>query len=132
MIVDASVAFKWLVREEGADAAMALIGEEDLIAPGLLMAEIGNALWKKQRRGELADTASFPAQLALVSSLLTIVEDAAIMPSALALAIELDHAIYDCIYLALALQRGDILVSADERFIAKVRASRMRDTIRQL
>jgi predicted nucleic acid-binding protein len=132
VIVDASVAFKWLFREEGADAAAALIGEDELVAPGLLLAEVGNALWKKQRRGEIIDADTLPAQLALIGSLVTIVDEGAVMPVALALAVELDHAIYDCIYLALATQRSDTLVSADERFIAKVRATAMADAVRPL
>ena len=37
------------------------------------------------------------------------------------LAVELSHPVYDCVYLALALQRGMQVVSADRRFVNVVR-----------
>jgi predicted nucleic acid-binding protein len=42
---------------------------------------------------------------------------------AFALALDLGHPIYDCIYLAAAVASDRILVTADERFAAKVRTS---------
>ena len=41
---------------------------------------------------------------------------------ALRLALLLDHPIYDCLYLALALQTHPPLVTADRRFVAAHRA----------
>jgi predicted nucleic acid-binding protein len=120
VIVDASVAFKWIFVEEGSEAALALVGREDLRAPSLLLAEVGNGLWKKAHKGELTDQAAFPAQVALVASLVTFVDYQEATARALQMAVELDHPIYDCIYLALAEATDDILVSADARFIGKV------------
>ena len=125
MIVDASVAFKWIFVEEGSEAAMALLGRDDLRAPVLMLAEIGNALWKKARRGELGDRPAYAAQLALVKSLVVIMDESALLPRALDIALTLDHPIYDCIYLALAEQMDDRLVSADRRFLEKVAQARL-------
>jgi predicted nucleic acid-binding protein len=53
-VVDASVAVKWYLPEPESDAAGRLLDpEHDLIAPDLLFAEVGNALWKRWRRGEI-------------------------------------------------------------------------------
>lgn len=53
LVIDASIAVKWVVEEEGTIEALALRGAAKLIAPDLLIAECANILWKKVRRGEL-------------------------------------------------------------------------------
>ena len=53
LVVDASVAVKWFVDEAGADRAAALQGES-VCAPDLIFAEVGNALWKLQRKKVLS------------------------------------------------------------------------------
>jgi predicted nucleic acid-binding protein len=51
-VVDASIAVKWLVTENFSEQAVRLLDEElTLIAPELLFAEVGNALWVMCRRG---------------------------------------------------------------------------------
>ena len=52
LVVDASVAVKWLIAEEGSDAAHRLAaGADDLHAPRLMASEIANALWRKAPDG---------------------------------------------------------------------------------
>ena len=53
VIVDASVALKWVLQEEGSEAAELLLLEEPLAAPDLLIVECANVLWRKARRGAL-------------------------------------------------------------------------------
>ena len=52
IVVDASVALKWVLEEPGSDAAEELL-EKDLAAPSLWLLEAGNALWRRAFRGEL-------------------------------------------------------------------------------
>lgn len=132
MIVDASVAFKWVFLEEDSEAAAALVGRHDLRVPGFMLAEIGNALWKKMRRGEIDDRSAPAVQLALVASLVTTIDEGDVVPRALEMAIGLDHAIYDCIYLALAERDADRLVSADLKFVDKVEKSEWAPLIARL
>ena len=54
LVIDASIAIKWVVEEEGTPAALALRKQAKLIAPELLVAECANILWKKVLRGELS------------------------------------------------------------------------------
>ena len=54
LVVDASVAIKWVVEEEGSEAAAGLLDGSTLAAPDFLIPECANILWKKVRRGELA------------------------------------------------------------------------------
>jgi predicted nucleic acid-binding protein len=124
VVVDASVALKWLVPEDGSDAARALLAEADtLVAPELFAAECTNILWKKVRRGELqTDEAVYALGMILSASGLALVPmSPALAEEALGLAITLDHSVYDCLYLALALSRGFVFVTADARFADKVR-----------
>ena len=130
MIVDASVALKWIVLEDDSGAAMELLGRDDLAAPDLLLIELGDALWNKKRQGELDGGETLPIRLALAASLVNLVNDASIIPAALDLAVTLDHTIYDCVYLALAVQTEDVLITADRKFVNKVLTSRYAASVR--
>ena len=116
-VVDASVVIKWVVQEEGSDAAVRLIGGPTLIAPDLLIPECTNILWKKVRRDELTrDEAMLSAEL-LMRADIELVPTRSLMPAALTLAIDLGHAAYDWTYLALAMQCDVTFVTADGTFI---------------
>lgn len=53
LVVDASVAVKWLIAEDDSNIAREMAArEEDLHAPRLMASEIANALWRKARLGE--------------------------------------------------------------------------------
>ena len=53
LVIDASIAVKWVVEEHGTPEALALRQKAKLIAPELLVAECANILWKKVQRDEL-------------------------------------------------------------------------------
>ena len=133
-VVDASVAAKWLAPEMESAQAEALLDDE-LLAPDLLFAEVGNILWKKQTRGEI-DTAA--AQLGarwLLQVPLQVHETSSLLADALALALQLQHPAYDCFYLALALRADAPLMTADKRLhgrCMKADAARWRDRVRLL
>ena len=119
LVVDASVAAKWVLPEPGSAEAAALRAEDaDLIAPSLVLAEIGNALWKSAMRGELPEE-DLSHVLGIVAghyARLVAIEE--IAPQALNLAMTLEHPIYDCFYIALAERERAVLVSADSRLVA--------------
>ena len=60
IVVDASVAWKWVLHEPRTEAALAL-KEEELIAPALWLAEAANALWRHVRLGELDRKQAWPS-----------------------------------------------------------------------
>ena len=121
VVVDASVAICWFVREAGTEKANRLVaGGSDLVAPSLMLAELANTLLKKTRRGEIrADIAQ--AGLSeirrFVPKIFNLPE---LVPSALAIALELGHPVYDCIYLALARRREAPLVTLDRRLTVRL------------
>jgi predicted nucleic acid-binding protein len=78
-------------------------------------------LWKAVRRGE---TTHDNVLVALEAALLTfheLIPDAELYGRALEIAIELNHPIYDCFYLALAERERCAMVTADKRLLAAVK-----------
>ena len=120
LVVDASVAIKWVVEEPGTAEALAL-RRYRLSAPDLLIPECANILWKKARRQEMsADEASLAARL-LEHADVELIPMRRLLEPATRLAIQLDHPAYDCLYLALAHSTGCSFVTADAKFCAKVK-----------
>ena len=118
LVVDASVAVKWLVEEEGSAAAIGLIeAGHDLHAPHLIAAEVTNALWRKVRLGELERGDAGPLAGAVPDMPLQWTADEELCASAVRLAIDLDRPVYDCFYLALAHRIAGTLVTADARLV---------------
>jgi len=129
-VVDTSVAIKWLVAESGSDEATRLIGS-DMIAPDLLLAEVGSTAWKKWRRNEIGaeHAASMPANVALFVRL---VESRPLADTALAIALELAHPVYDRYFLAVAELSGRRLVTADRRLAEACRGTRFEPPVEPL
>jgi predicted nucleic acid-binding protein len=121
LVIDASVAVLWTLSQRKSDKAAALKTEGELVAPSLVIAEIGNAIWKAVRRGDLpALEATTAIELAL-GPISTLVPMENLHARAVELAIELDHAIYDCFYLALAERERTPLVCVDGALIEKAK-----------
>ena len=117
LIIDASVALKWLVEEEGSDGATAL-QEDDLAAPSLLRIEVANVLRTLAVRGMVTPEDALRRLALLQATPLRIVDlDDALEGRALEMALDLSHPVYDCIYLALAERMERRLVTADGRFV---------------
>lgn len=132
LVVDASVAVKWVVPELGSGEAEAL-RRHDLVAPRLIYAECANVLWAKSRRRELASGEAIERLRLLLDAPIRTVPTPELLPRALELALELEHPAYDCAYLALALDRKVALVSADDRFVQKISShGRYREAVRSL
>ena len=126
IVIDASVAVKWVVEEDGTTEALALLDGGSLSAPDLLIPECANILWKKVRRSELQTDEAIMAARLLQRSDVEIVPTRGLMEEALKLSIDLDHAAYDCIYLSLALEKDWRFVTADERLERKL--SQLKDS----
>ena len=127
LVVDASVAAKWILPEADSAAAAALREQDtELIAPSLIAAEIGNTVWKAARRGNFQRAeaiAGIEAALLWFETLFPI-EDLRVQ--ALTLALDLGHPSYDCFYLALAQRQNAPLVTADAAMIAAARKAKIK------
>lgn len=115
MVVDASIAVLWFANEpDSQGAAQLLSGEAGLLAPDLMAVEAANAWWKKLRRREmeLADVEQAVTNLLALGIEWT--ASPTLIRPAVRLAADLDHPVYDCLYLALAGSRSARLATADE------------------
>lgn len=122
-VVDASVAVKWLVDEQDSEQAVKLLdGDLTLAAPDLIYAEVANALWAIARRGNIG-AADVRDALDVLSDAPLMVPSSTkqLMPAAARLVGDLDRPVYDCMYLALAIQEQRPVVTADRRFCNVVR-----------
>lgn len=122
-VVDASVAVKWLVTKTFSEHAVRLLGGElTLIAPELLFAEAANALWAMCRRGIITKADYVEAIGVLKAAPVSVPSSMRqLAASAARLALDLDYPVYDCFYLALAVQEQLPVVTADRRFYDVVR-----------
>jgi predicted nucleic acid-binding protein len=121
IVVDASLGLKWVLIEEHSDRAVALGPGRELLTSALFWAESGNAIATRVRRGELDGTRAERTFRDLQSvPLRTRPLDGSSVIAALAIARDLVHPIYDCCYLALAIEENLVVVTADRRFRAAV------------
>jgi predicted nucleic acid-binding protein len=104
MIIDANVAFKWLVDEELSENAARLLRRSDLMAPTILDLEVLQALTRRFRQRLLDRESVRMAVEGLGEARL-----------------DLRATYVDCLYLALAIDLDDIMVTADQRFARAVR-----------
>lgn len=121
-VVDASVAIKWLVDEPLSEAATKLLDDRHtLTAPGLIYAEVANALWAIARRGMISPEDAREALDLFLDAPITIpITMKQLLCAAAKLASDLDHPVYDCLYLALSLHQQRPVVTADKRFYKAV------------
>lgn len=133
LVVDASVALRWLVAFENSDKAERLIESgETLIAPDIVIPEITNAIWKYVVFGDITPSEAQAACARAATAFESLVPSSLLKDRALAIAIELKHAAYDCFYLALAEGREAPLVTADERLVRRCEDSRFAELVRLL
>ena len=126
-MVDASVAVQWFAREPGSEASAALVeGNQPLVAPDIMPLEVANALWKKVRHGDVPAADLQPAVTRILASDITLVPTLTLLERAVRLAVDINHSVYDCVYLVLAEERGAPLSSIDERLRTAARARGLR------
>ncbi len=128
-VIDASIALKWVIEEDGTAEALALRRHDRLMAPELLVAECANVLWRKFARKELSKTEALLAARLLEGAEIELLPTRSLLEAATRIAIDLDHPAYDCLYLVLAIEKGCRFVTADERFVRKIGQGRHRSRV---
>lgn len=121
LVVDASVALKWLVLEDMSDVAKELSGTTDiLVAPRLIATKMANALARKAAQGTITSQETIHHFRALPRFLPDLMDVDELIEPALKNACAIRHPIYDLIYLEAAQRLDAQLVTADRRFAAKI------------
>lgn len=122
VVVDASVAVKWVLTEEHTDDALRLwdrwqAAAERILAPRLFRAEVTNVMHQQVRHGRLGYPDASEALDALLS-IVAVSEPDGLYARAFAIANALGlGSTYDAVYLALADAEGCEMWTADLRFV---------------
>ena len=117
IVVDASVVVKLLTEEHGSDLAIDRISREpERTAPDWLQVEIASALAKKVRYAGLPTDQAQRSLAAIPAVMPDIVSSTPLLGHAMELSIALRHALYDCLYLALAIREDCAVLTADIKF----------------
>ena len=134
LIVDASVALKWYLDDEphAAEARAILLAGEPLVAPDLVIAEVCNAAWRGVRVARIDQSQAEGIARSLPALFDVLVGGSVIVERAVVIAGQLDHAVYDCFYLALAEARDTLLVTADTRVLRKLSNTSWKARVRSL
>ena len=134
LVIDASVAIKWYVPEEDDTRARAILASgRQLLAPDLILAEVGNILWKKVRRGTLTrEDAEEIAERFLRKAGITVVSSTVLLLRALQIANAHGPTVYDAQYVALAVQDNLVAVTADERLVRSLAGTPLAAHVRLL
>ena len=119
--IDASVVIKWFVAEERHEEARTALGHRiERHAPDFVLVECANVLWKKARRGEIADPGPFLQELLRLGDVLTLHPVADLLPEAAETAMRIDHPVYDCLYVACSERTDSALLTDDGRLASAV------------
>ena len=133
LVVDASVAVKWFVSETLSGEARLLLSHRlELHAPDLLLAEYANVIWKKVRRRELKASPEYTDALSNLSENVALHPIGDLIERAMQVALDLDHPIYDCLYLACAEATESTLITADEKLANKMAGSSLDTDVRYI
>src|SRR5262249_22670848 len=125
-VIDASIAVKWVIPEVLSDKADRLrAGDDEMLAPDLLLTEVANALWRKTVRREIAPAEADRAFALVTESGIGLHPTAPLLGSALRLARRLGHPVYDCVYLALAVRERAPFITADGRLVRRMATRRL-------
>ena len=121
LVVDSSVVVKWYLPEPGSDRAARLLDDGfHLLAPDLLISEVGNVLWKRRRELPAHEIKAIATALSRQCPV-TLVASTTLLFAAMSLSLRFDRTVYDSLHLALAIAQDCRFVTADERFVHSLR-----------
>ena len=122
-VLDASVAVKWtipLAEEALTSESLQLLksyrdGGIDFVVPDIFWAEVANVLCKGVRRRRWSSLTAEEAASDMRRRDFPTVPSLMLFSEALEIALTYDRNVYDCLYVALAVQSKTELITADER-----------------
>lgn len=119
IVVDTSVALKWVLDEPDSDRAREAM-DRTLVAPDVWRVEAANGLRRGVRTGELPPEEALRLLKVLDRAPVRDLPTPPLVPAGLELALTLGHPIYDCLFLALAIEQDCELLTADDSFVRVV------------
>ena len=119
-VLDCSVAAKWVLPEPGRAPALELFeryasGQVLLIAPDILLAEFASLVAKRNRRKQISAGQAHEAFSLMTKSAPKLFDTRPRLSRALDLSLQHQLSLWDCVYLALALEHDCPVLTADLR-----------------
>jgi predicted nucleic acid-binding protein len=120
LIADASVIAKWLFRETGYEPSERLMkawadGRITLHAPEILAAEVASSIWKRVAREKMSEPDAQHLYRWFQKYCPILVPLSSLTEPAFELAVRHRQTIYDCLYIALAMETRTAFLTADEK-----------------
>ena len=121
-VLDASAAIHLVMTADHAGSlAEHLEGSASVSAPDLFYSEVGNALWKYVKSGDLSIEQAATHLEEAVSLVDGIVSSESLIHEAMIAAARYGHPVYDTIYAILARRHGATVLTMDREFTALLR-----------
>jgi predicted nucleic acid-binding protein len=119
-VLDCSVAAKWVLPEPDRAPALGWFeryasGEVLLIAPDILLAEFASLVAKRNRRKQISAEQAHEAFSLIEKCAPRLLDTRPRISRALDLALEYQWSLWDCVYLAVALEHDCPVLTADRR-----------------
>lgn len=133
MVVDASVAAKWLFLEAGTMEAIKILdSHERFIVPVLFGIEIEAIITKKLRRREITTAEAIEKKAQVRRLPLEVIPYHLISDTAFDLSISLPVTLYDATYIATAILQNCTFVTADERLVKGCSSTPLKATVQSI
>ena len=126
LVLDASAALEAILGRPHAEQMLDLIEGATLVrAPDLYVAEVGNALWKHIKAGDIDIGQAQHCLQSALDLVDSIIPSSGLVEEAMATATEYDHPVYDALYLVTARRSGATVCTRDRRLAALFEATRV-------
>ena len=124
-VLDACVGFKWLVVEQDTDKARIFRDEysqaiHELIAPDIYPVEVAHALTRAERQKRITPVEGTQLMIDMLNTLPQHFPSLPLLPRAYEISSTARIGVYDCLYVALAEQRGCKLVTTDSHLLTNL------------
>jgi predicted nucleic acid-binding protein len=125
LVVDSGVAIKWFLTEPYSTEASRILDEHragslEFLAPDLIVAEVGNILWKKHTQQGVDEQDVLDALSLFGAIPFGLTSSTDLIDQALRIAIDHRRTVYDSLYVALCVREGCRFVTADEKLVNAV------------
>ncbi len=127
-VLDSSVALKWVLAEVDSGRAVRLrdeyrSGSHDLLAPDVFTPEVANGLVFAESGGRIKAGEAAVFLKNILNAAPAIYPSTVALVWAMEISLSTKHAVYDCLYIALAEQEKCEFVTADDNLARKLRSS---------
>ncbi len=125
-VLDSSVAVKWVIAEAESGRALRLRDEyvngvHDLLAPDIFPPEVANSLATAERQKRIRSGEAAVFLNDVLSAAPALYPSSILLLRAIEISVGTKHAVYDCVYLALAEAESCELVTADGKLVRTLR-----------